>query len=139
MHRERPEQVEEREIDEIDEEPVEMLDELVETIDGTIDQNIIAPYPISATTQTDLSFDKFQIAAQLEMKQIMSNQNEVASTSSGHNNPMSFGVIYSDRKKCKYFTGLFPEQFDALFDFLGPAKYHLTYWNADAKRSTSLP
>ena len=29
-----------------------------------------------------------------------------------------------------YFIGLFPEQFDTLFEFLGPAKESLTYWDA---------
>ena len=54
-------------------------------------------------------------------------------------NPMRYKSIYSDRKKCKHFTGLFPEQFDSLFKFLGPAKYCLTYWGSKKKGKSSKP
>ena len=43
-------------------------------------------------------------------------------------NLMSPNVILADRKKSKFFIGLYPDQFEALFKFLGPAKYQLTYW-----------
>ncbi|EDO36466.1 predicted protein [Nematostella vectensis] len=43
-------------------------------------------------------------------------------------NLMSSEIIIADDKKCKYFTGLHTEQFEALFEFLGPAKYELSYW-----------
>ena len=45
-------------------------------------------------------------------------------------NRMSFQTIYRERKKCKYFVGLYPEQCDASFEFFGPAKENLTYWNS---------
>ena len=48
-------------------------------------------------------------------------------------NRMSSTVILSDRQKCKYFTGLYPEQFDMLYKFLGPAKHELSYWNSKSK------
>ena len=38
---------------------------------------------------------------------------------------MHFISIYSDRKRCKHFTGLNPDQFDSLSKFVGPAKYFL--------------
>ena len=44
-------------------------------------------------------------------------------------NRMSFKFIHNDPEKCKYFCGLYPGQFDALFTFLGEAKFNLTYWN----------
>ncbi|XP_048576644.1 uncharacterized protein LOC125559010 [Nematostella vectensis] len=44
-------------------------------------------------------------------------------------NLMSSEIIIADDKKCKYFTGLHTEQFEALFEFLGPAKYELSYWD----------
>ena len=52
---------------------------------------------------------------------------------------MHFKSIYSDRKKCKHFTGLFPEQFDSLFKFLGPAKYCLKYWGGKKKGKNCTP
>ena len=42
--------------------------------------------------------------------------------------------ILKNEAKCKYFIGLFPEQFNILFDFLGEAKYALNYWNASSQR-----
>ena len=54
-----------------------------------------------------------------------------------HLNPMSATVILKDRKKCKYFIGLYPSQFEALFRFLGEAKYNLLYWNSKAKSSNT--
>ena len=53
-------------------------------------------------------------------------------------NTMDPGVVLEDRKKTKsVFTGLFPEQFEALFTFLGPAKYELKYWNSKEKTNVS--
>lgn len=43
-------------------------------------------------------------------------------------NPMSPDIILKDQDKCKYFIGLYPDEFDMLFNFLGPSKYELTYW-----------
>ena len=45
-------------------------------------------------------------------------------------NPMNPEYILSNKEKCKFFIGLFLEQFDFLFEFLGPAKYQLNYWNS---------
>ena len=45
-----------------------------------------------------------------------------------HSHLMSPYVILSNRKNSKFFTGLFPDQCEALFKFLGPAKYQPTYW-----------
>ena len=42
--------------------------------------------------------------------------------------------ILKNEAKCKYFIGLFPEQFYILFDFLGETKYALNYWNASSQR-----
>ena len=49
-------------------------------------------------------------------------------------NPMDPEKILKNEAKCKYFIGLFPEQFNILFDFLGEAKYALNYWNASSQR-----
>ena len=52
-------------------------------------------------------------------------------------NDMSATVILKDRKKCKHFIGLYPSQFEALFRFLGEAKYNLLHWNSKAKSSNT--
>ena len=46
---------------------------------------------------------------------------------------MSVEAILKDAAKAKYFIGLFPEQFEILFDFLGPAKFQLQYWYSSGK------
>ena len=38
-------------------------------------------------------------------------------------------VILASPEKSKYFIGLSSAQFWTLYDFLGPAKFELTYWN----------
>ena len=48
-------------------------------------------------------------------------------------NLMSSSFILTVPTKCKYFTGLYLAQFQALFNFLGPAKYELSYWNSKTK------
>lgn len=40
---------------------------------------------------------------------------------------MSPESIIADNKKYKYFTGLYTDEFEALFVFLESAKYELTY------------
>ena len=62
---------------------------------------------------------------------------EVQPASEAKLNPMSSAVILQDRNKCKYFTGLYPAQFEALFEFLGEAKYHLSYWNSKKKSNNT--
>ena len=82
---------------------------------------------VDQSTQTDN--EKSIFAAKLENK-ILRNSFILANDSSSEQrktNCMSFQTIYHDRDTCKYFIGLFPEQFDALFEFLGPAKESLTY------------
>ena len=49
-------------------------------------------------------------------------------------NPMDPEKILKNKAKCKYFIGLFAEQFNILFDFLEKAKYALNYWNASSQR-----
>ena len=49
-------------------------------------------------------------------------------------NPMNLEKILKNKEKYKYFTGLFPEQFNIWFDFLGEAKCALDYWNTSSQR-----
>ena len=43
---------------------------------------------------------------------------------------MSFNLIYGDGEKYMYFCGLYPKKFDALFAFLGPAKFNIINCNS---------
>ena len=91
-------------------------------------------------TQT-VGIGKAIVAAQRETRVVRntllaeSNNGSSGSSSSSYNR-MSYKLIHNDREKCKYFCGLYPEQFDAPFTFLREAKFNLTYWNS-AKLSTA--
>jgi hypothetical protein len=50
---------------------------------------------------------------------------------------MSIEYILSSEVKCKYFIGLTSAQFSSLYDFLGPAKFNLSYWNSSRKVKNS--
>ena len=43
--------------------------------------------------------------------------------------PLSLHSIKDDDTKMKLFTGLYYDQFTALFEFLGDSAYNLTYWD----------
>ena len=45
-------------------------------------------------------------------------------------NRMAPDVVLKDRKSTKIFTGLFPDQFEVLLNFLGPAVHNLKYWDS---------
>ena len=85
-------------------------------------------------TQT-ASLDKLVLGAKLEntiLRHSMLATNESGGIKRKRRdaNRMSFKVIYAERKTFKHFIGLYPEEFDALYAFLGPAKDHLNYWNS---------
>ena len=42
---------------------------------------------------------------------------------------MAHEVVLASPEKSKYFIGLSPAQFWALYDFLGPVNFNLTYQN----------
>ena len=92
-------------------------------------------------TQT-LSVEKSILATKIETKirqyQIVS-ENTANPTKKKHRNfkynHMAFEAIYGDRIKCKYFTGLYPEQFMILLKFLGPAKESLHYLGTKSSHS----
>ena len=43
-------------------------------------------------------------------------------------------IVLLDSSKCKYFTGLYLDEFDVLFEFLGPTKHNLNYCNPTARK-----
>ena len=71
-------------------------------------------------------------------KTVFEDQHEEVSKNEKHNfrknNSMDQEIIFLGRSKYKYFTGLYPDEFDVLFDFLGQAKYNLNCWNPTAQK-----
>ena len=88
-----------------------------------------------------LSLEKSILASQIETKihqyQMLENRTDPTKKKPKNSkyNPMAFEAIYRDRKKFKYFTGLYPEQFTILFNFLGPTKESLHYWGTKSYQS----
>ena len=87
--------------------------------------NFLTPNNEKATQTVGL--DNAIFSAKLEAvilrNQIITERNKIPS----NDHRMSFSTIYGNNwKKLKYFTALYPEHFDALFQFLGLAKHHLT-------------
>ena len=84
-------------------------------------------------TQT---YDKYCLGAKME-EMIYKNRERTRDFSNA--NPIDPEKILKNEAKCKYFIGLFPEQFNILFDFLGEEKYALNYWNASSQRKNKCP
>ena len=105
------------------------------------ESNDADPPPANKDQSTQTQYDKYFLGAKIETmilrNQIKSNDNNVKS-SCNHDctNSMSSAHILTDQKKCKYFIGLYPDQFEALFNFLGPAKYVLSYWHSEIKHKS---
>ena len=110
------------------------------TGDDLIDTNNIEDRVIESrlekSTQTK---DKYLLASKIETMILRNNSIvQIDSPSIVNLNPMSPDLILESEKKCKYFTGLFPNEFKALYEFLGEAKFSLTYWNKTNIKSTKL-
>ena len=85
----------------------------------------------TSTVKTDKStqtkYDKYALCAKIEnilkneIKTLKSSQNKYISNSMAHE------VVLASPEKSKYFIGLSPAQFWALYDFLGPVNFNVTY------------
>ena len=78
--------------------------------------------PVKTDKSTQTKYDRQALCAKIEIiilrngiKTLKSSQNKYIS------NPMAHEVVLASPEKSKYFIGLFPAQFWALYDFLGPA------------------
>ena len=85
---------------------------------------------VKTDKSTQGKYDKYALCAKIEniivrneIKTLKSSQNKDIS------NPMPHEAVLASPGKSKYFISLSPTQFWALYDFLGPAKFNLTYWN----------
>ena len=92
-------------------------------------ENSGSPIPLenmrSQSTQTE-DLSNSILVSQVETKIL--KEKLFTAQCSNERNPMNLNQIMKDTKVAKYFTGLFPEEFDALFNFLGDVKHHLVYW-----------
>ena len=90
------------------------------------------------STQT-VAVRKAFVAARLENKILHNEMLIKTKPITKELNLLSFRIIYGDRKKFKYFTDVYPEQFDTLFEFLGPAKHSLVYWGSKSVNGDQKP
>ncbi|XP_065664324.1 uncharacterized protein LOC136086025 [Hydra vulgaris] len=92
---------------------------------------------------TQTIYDKYMLGAKIETIVLKNslNQNQENQTALLNQtllnslhclvaNTMSMENISFSEKSCKYFIGIHEFQFSTLYDFLGPAKYKLSYWNS---------
>lgn len=87
---------------------------------------------------TQTVYDKYMLGAQIETmilrnKTTISQSDGAARSANFQLDTMSPELILQDKKKAKYFIGLYPGQFEILLDFLGPAKFSLQYWYGNRK------
>ena len=83
--------------------------------------------PVKTDKSTQTKYDKYALCAKIEnilkneIKTLKSSQNKYISNSMAHE------AVLASPEKSKYFIGLSPAQFWALYDFLGPVNFNLTY------------
>ena len=107
-------------------------------MDVTAEISVESPMTCENSTQT-IAVRKAFVAARLENKILHNEMLIKMQPITKELNLLSFGIIYGDRKKFKYFTGVYPEQFDTLFEFLGPAKHSLVYWSSKSVNGDQKP
>ncbi|XP_066921327.1 uncharacterized protein [Clytia hemisphaerica] len=117
------------------------------TLDAGTNTEICSVKTDTKSTKTDA--DKLTIAGRIE-NVILRNEIKLLKENIGQSlqvtnkNPMDMNVILQSAKKTKYFIASFPKHFGDLYEFLGDAKFNLTYWNSTNKinstiRNFSLP
>ena len=91
---------------------------------------------VTSEAATQTMFDKYVLGSKIEtilLRNEAKMQSKTNKNSKQEINSMSPESILASRKRSKFFLGLFPDQFDALYNFLGPAKFQLKYWHSDIK------
>lgn len=85
-----------------------------------------------------------EVISERVQRNILQNENAInaesddtppLSTSDEYCKQFSVDSVKDDDKKFRFYTGLTFFQFMALWNFLGPACYNLTYWNKDSRKS----
>ena len=102
------------------------------------------PELVTQCTQTDKRCDPSLLAVKIEnitLKHEIVNLKQKLETSKDDKAQSNFGanVVRDDDVKCKFYTGLTWLQFMCLWEFLGPAKEKLAYWNQPLKTGGKSP
>lgn len=85
-------------------------------------------------TQT-VDYNKHVIASKVD-NLILRNELKLMGTTSKHQEScMNINIILASEEKSMYFVGLTPKHFWCLYDFLGPAKFNLSYWGSKNESS----
>ena len=118
------------------EESVVLLDENPRDSGSRHDSDIEAEKegssPSHCDKETQTVYSKYELGAKVE-NMVLRNEMKIFGSSSMNTDVqtcpqlMECEAILKDDAKCKYFTGLFSAQFEALYNFLGPAKFELNY------------
>lgn len=97
----------------------------------------------TSTVSTETEPDKLAVASRIqnlvlknELTLIKSKQQMESHSPVQLTNPMDINNILKSEKKCIYFIGLSPNHFWRLYEFLGEAKFNLTYWNSKKESTT---
>ena len=95
-------------------------------------------------TQTDKILDPSLLAVKIEnvmLKNKITNLKQQLDKCQQDKSRANFGVndVSNDDAKCKFYTGLTWMQFMCMWNFLGPAKDKLFYWNQPLKNGDKSP
>ena len=117
------------------------IDALNSTLLDSLNTNTTSVGIEDKATQT--VYDKYVLGAKIDTillrNQVVQEKVEAKNLSQCKSfNRMSPAVILASESKSKYFIGLYPSQFWALYEFLGPAKFNLKYWNSKVNKSVKV-
>ena len=106
-------------------------DEQLELLDETVTK-------MEKSTQTT-DYNKQIIASKVDNVILRNELNLIATSSLSQNRHscMDMNVILASPEKSMYFIGLTPKHFWSLYNFLGPAKFNLSYWGSLKQQKSS--
>ena len=81
---------------------------------------------------TQTVYDNWTLSVKIETIIMKRSVHPSISPTNSYGN-MAMEVILQSSQNSKYFIGLYPQEFWALYEWLGPAKFKLNYWNSKTK------
>ena len=124
--------------------PVDRSSNIISTKEKKDDKDAPLPEqsqhePASTSSESDEKFfdkgsqtiyDKYMLGAKIDT--LLLRNEVIVGEKEGDKlkikNPMDPEYILGIEKKCKFFIGLYPFEFSALYEYLGDAKFELVYW-----------
>ena len=95
-----------------------------------------------ADKETQTVYDKYMLGAKIDTM-LLRNEvvvgKECKEGDKTTKNPMAPENILQNEKRCKFFLGVYPFEFNALYNYLGEAKFELVYWKgslSETQKST---